>query len=234
MRPIAYSPADPARPPGADPGAAASVHATLQALVVRVLGSAHAAMLARPVPRPDGGIDWFTELPGDIAAPASLSPTDREALRRLAEPRLADLAALQRRLAAEGPASRATARLLAQALDLDLDTCLHGVGGQPVLAPWGAVRTAPTLDRPAAAEPAVPASPPSATTAPVSPGPNRVHAVASVLLLVTGCGAFSAALQHRQAVEPAAATRLQALASRNAALAAGIDRARAGDCRPGR
>ncbi|MCK6433128.1 MAG: hypothetical protein L6Q68_08860 [Aquabacterium sp.] len=212
------------------------MHATLVGLIVHSLGARHAALLARPVDRGDGRVDWYTGLPGQIVGPFDIAPAALAGLRQKAEELLADLRRLQSRLNTEGPASRATARLLSQVIDVDLDTGLHAVGGEPVLAPWGAA------PRPATAPIGITASLfPDASNAPTSP-PISVtrrtasrtlpHAAGSLLLLLVGGSALAAALLTRPTANPALTARIDALKRGNAELGQAMDRLKSGKCKP--
>lgn len=258
MRPIAFSVISPEHPPPTGAGTPVSLHATLARLISQALGAHHASLLATPIVGANGRIEWCTGLPGEVVGPSELDPASRAALRQRADALLTDLRRLQLRLSAEGPASRATARLLTQAVDLDLDACLHDVGGQPVLAPWGAEMRASAAPATAVVAPAVAPAPaaeaaarPAANTPPVaadSPAPSiptpatsqaaasssarrgGLHAAASLLLLLAGGGALAAALHARQPADAAIAARIDALTRGNADLGLTVDRARNAKC----
>lgn len=246
MRTIAFSVSDPARPSPAGHASPAALHATLAGLVSRSLSTQHASMLATPLVGADGRVDWCTGLPGEVVSPSELNPTDRAALRQRADALLADLRRLQARLNAEGPASRATARLLTQALDLEMDACLHAVGGQPVLAPWGitprvsaapaaavapqAMAPQPETNTPTGiAHPPAPSEPIQAAALP-SIRRGGLHAVVSLLLLLAGGGALAAVLHARQPADAAIAARIEALTRGNADLGKGLERKRSEKC----
>lgn len=106
------------------------------------LGRAHAELLARPGRQPDGSIVWSTALTGECRPATDLAADDREALKRLAERRLGDIAQLGREMEAESGTARQVAQMLTRVVMLPPGHWLYSLDGRPVLVMWGHADTA--------------------------------------------------------------------------------------------
>ena len=131
---------------------------TLQTLLTRELGPAHAALLAEPVPNPAlGEVDWYADAAGPVRPVQALPPAEQAALWTEAGRLVEDTRALAARLGGsriEG--DRFLAEMLALALppanaagqpellpeDLYAASRPAGPGLQPVLVGWGHSRVA--------------------------------------------------------------------------------------------
>ena len=111
------------------------------------LGSAHAMLLAEPVPSPDGSrIDWY--VPGQLrAVPISALPeSDREGAERQLDQLRQEVFALADSLPERDAASRALATALRNAMTTPGPECCYavplgdGIGFQPVLVGWAHMR----------------------------------------------------------------------------------------------
>ena len=131
---------------------------TLQTLLARELGPAHAALLAEPVLNPAlGEVDWYADAPAPVRALQALPPAEQEALRAEAGRLVADIRALAGRLgASRAEGDRFLAEMLALALppinadglpellpgELYAAPAAAAPGLQPVLVAWGHSRMA--------------------------------------------------------------------------------------------
>jgi len=147
-------------------------HALLVREIAAHLSAAHAAILARPVPGPEG-LAWHAEGVRAVALPALALP-ERRALLAAAGSILSDI----RRLAESGRAPLVAACWPALREIPDLG-CLFAVDGRPVLAAWG---TAPAQ---AAVPPGLLAAHDDGLGRMVAP-PRRGHPVALGVLALLG------------------------------------------------
>jgi hypothetical protein len=149
-----------------------AAHAQLVAILRGRLGQNHGDLLAQPLVRSDGSIEWSTQAAGAVAAADSLPADERERLQQRAERIVSDIRALAQQLQSESAASQVVGHMLERAVSLPPGAWLYSVGGKPVYAMWGhaAPGTAlPPVPAPGAAPPPVPAAAPAVASAAHTP-----------------------------------------------------------------
>lgn len=141
------------RPLGLQGQPAIDSHRQIAAVLESRLGPDHAALLARPQRRSDGGIDWFTEAPGPVCRPHELDPADRARVEADLARKLADIGALARDLrVGNSDSARHLGALLEEAVRTAGPDSILAVGGRPLLVLWG---FAPEREVPGLAPPPV-------------------------------------------------------------------------------
>lgn len=149
------------------------LHASLVRLLEREIGAEAAAILAEPVPNPNGiEVDWYVEADTAAQPAASLAPDARVALEARFAATADALRALAARFRASGEAERQRmAQALENALEVPNPGYLYAVGKRPVLVAWAHLEDRPDapvgvlsrlVRRPA---PPSPAPPPQGPTA---------------------------------------------------------------------
>lgn len=130
------------------------LHQELVTALSRHGGAQAATVLAKPLARPDGHVEWYAAAAGQPVALTALPEAERRRAQETLRSRLEGLGRLAERLRAQDP-RLAEALLIAAAAPAPEQ--VYVVGGQPVIVDWG--RT------PAAASP----PPPPTSAAPVAP-----------------------------------------------------------------
>src|SRR5690554_6687867 len=126
-----------------------------------------------------GGLEWWTELPGQPQHFEALSPAEQARLKERLNQRLAALGSLVEELARRGDAAVDTLRALPTQPGEDT---LYSVGGDPVLIRWAPVRSLAAPAPVASAASAAAAPPPP----PVAPSKRRRWVVPVMLPLLLG------------------------------------------------
>lgn len=126
-----------------------------------------------------GGLEWWTELPGQPQHFEAISPAEQARLKERLNQRLAALGSLVEELARRGDAAVDTLRALPTQPGEDT---LYSVGGDPVLIRWAPVRSLAAPAPVASAASAAAAPPPP----PVAPSKRRRWVVPVMLPLLLG------------------------------------------------
>lgn len=167
-----------------------TAHEQITTILKNRLGHAHGELLARSKADPAGGLQWSTNLKGDVVAASALPEEDRARLQKRADRLLDDIRGLAGEMRSESAAGQMVAQMLERATVLPAGDWLYSVGGQPVLAMWGHSDTPLPPASPPEPPKAAPAS--MASAAPGSATPlSQPAADAMAELAATGAAASS-------------------------------------------